>query len=75
MGESIRTAHPTGQNGTGLPDAEENSALGEIEELIAREVFAATRAVYSLALTTGVIKDVVASRPRYQPTSGGRGAG
>ena len=43
----------------GLPDAEENSELDVIEDLIVREVMAVTHGVYSLALTTGVMKEFV----------------
>jgi len=42
-----------------LPDAEENADLGEIEDLIEREVFSATRGVFALVLTTGVMKEFV----------------
>jgi hypothetical protein len=43
----------------GLPDAEENSELDVIEDLIGREVMAATHGVYALVLTTGVMKEFV----------------
>lgn len=43
----------------GLPDAEENSELDVIEDLIGREVMAATHGVYTLAITTGEMKEFV----------------
>ena len=46
-------------NDGGLPDTEENAELDVIEDLIDRKVMAATRGVYALALTTGLMKEFV----------------
>ncbi len=46
-------------NAGGFPDAEENEHLGAIEDVLVREVLPATRGVYVLALTTGVMKEFI----------------
>ena len=46
-------------NDGGLPNTEENSELDVIEDLITREVTAATRGFLALALTTGVMKELI----------------
>lgn len=56
LGFAIPLNHP---NEGGLPDAEENAALGQIEDEIVRQVFAATSAVFALALTTGIMKEFI----------------
>ena len=46
-------------NEGGLPDAEENQELGEIEDLIAREVATRTTSLHVLTLTTDAMKEFV----------------
>jgi len=47
----------------GLPDGAENAQLGDVEDLIVREVEAVTIGVLALVLTTGVMKELVARGP------------
>jgi len=51
-------------NQGGLPDPGENEQLNDIEDVVIREIEARTRAVQALALTTGVMKELVFYLPR-----------
>jgi hypothetical protein len=46
-------------NEGGLPDAEENAQINQLEDIIVREIEAKTRALHALTLTTGKMKEFV----------------
>lgn len=46
-------------NEGGLPNPDENEQLNAIEDIIVREVSSMARGLYTLALTTGVMKEFV----------------
>jgi len=46
-------------NAGGMPSADENAELGDIEELIEKEVKSATVGIHVLTLTTGLMKELV----------------